>query len=403
MLEDIRAGTLDAVVVWALDRLHRRPMELEEFFDVCEAAGLRHLASVGGDVDLATGDGKLVARIKGAVDAEEIEKLRRRITRKHEELAYAGMPSGGGRAFGYEDDMVTVRPDEAQLIREAMDRVLAGTPLGRICAEWTADGVQTVTGRPWRTTTLRRMLTTGRVAGYRYLKGERVAEAVWPAIVDRAKWERCRQVLLDPQRKMGGRPREYLLTGGLAVCGRCGVRLLARPTDTQQRKYICAKGVQYNGCGKLGRLADPLEALIRDAVLYRLASRELLTALAGAQRGDDRSELYEQLRTAEEKLEKIEVAHFTDGHLSRAGYLAARQTLQTRAEAARRALSQRDGTSFLLDLPAGKQELQARWDASDNSWRRNLVAAVVERVIVNPAVKGRNLFDPSKIDVVWRA
>ncbi len=41
MLADIADGAIDAVVVWHLDRLHRQPRELEEFFEVCDAVGLR--------------------------------------------------------------------------------------------------------------------------------------------------------------------------------------------------------------------------------------------------------------------------------------------------------------------------------------------------------------------------
>ena len=37
MLADIADGAIDAVVVWHLDRLHRQPRELEEFFEVCDA------------------------------------------------------------------------------------------------------------------------------------------------------------------------------------------------------------------------------------------------------------------------------------------------------------------------------------------------------------------------------
>src|SRR4051794_7764795 len=36
MLDDIRAGLVDAVVVWDLDRLHRRPIELEYFIDLAD-------------------------------------------------------------------------------------------------------------------------------------------------------------------------------------------------------------------------------------------------------------------------------------------------------------------------------------------------------------------------------
>ena len=67
MLDDIRAGSVDALVVWNLDRLHRQPKELEEFFEVCDAARLTALASVTGDTDLATHDGRFLARILGAV------------------------------------------------------------------------------------------------------------------------------------------------------------------------------------------------------------------------------------------------------------------------------------------------------------------------------------------------
>lgn len=35
MLEAIQQGEADAVLVWHVDRLHRRPIELEEFVNTC--------------------------------------------------------------------------------------------------------------------------------------------------------------------------------------------------------------------------------------------------------------------------------------------------------------------------------------------------------------------------------
>lgn len=58
LLNALKSHEVDAVLVWHLDRLHRQPRELEEFFEVCDAAGVTHLASVTGDVDLATDDGR---------------------------------------------------------------------------------------------------------------------------------------------------------------------------------------------------------------------------------------------------------------------------------------------------------------------------------------------------------
>ena len=41
MLADIEAGTREAAVVYNLDKLTRRPIELEEFTAICERAGVQ--------------------------------------------------------------------------------------------------------------------------------------------------------------------------------------------------------------------------------------------------------------------------------------------------------------------------------------------------------------------------
>src|SRR5271165_5724161 len=46
LLADLADGLVDAVVVWDLDRLHRRPIELEEFLDLADRRRVA-LASVG--------------------------------------------------------------------------------------------------------------------------------------------------------------------------------------------------------------------------------------------------------------------------------------------------------------------------------------------------------------------
>src|SRR3990170_8440207 len=46
LCEDVKAGAVDALVVWHPDRLHRSPRELEDFFYLCENAGLSHIRTV---------------------------------------------------------------------------------------------------------------------------------------------------------------------------------------------------------------------------------------------------------------------------------------------------------------------------------------------------------------------
>jgi DNA invertase Pin-like site-specific DNA recombinase len=58
MLEDIKSGLVDGVVVWHQDRLVRHPKELEEFCEICDAAGVREMATVTGDIDLPRDSGR---------------------------------------------------------------------------------------------------------------------------------------------------------------------------------------------------------------------------------------------------------------------------------------------------------------------------------------------------------
>ncbi|TDZ97750.1 hypothetical protein CCUG60885_01299 [Mycobacteroides salmoniphilum] len=52
MRADLAAGVHDAVIVYNLDRLHRRPVELEESVALCETAGVNQVATVTADIDL---------------------------------------------------------------------------------------------------------------------------------------------------------------------------------------------------------------------------------------------------------------------------------------------------------------------------------------------------------------
>jgi DNA invertase Pin-like site-specific DNA recombinase len=66
MLADLADGTRDAVIVYNLDRLHRRPIELEAFAALCERVGVTSVATVTADIDLGNDDGLFMARMFAA-------------------------------------------------------------------------------------------------------------------------------------------------------------------------------------------------------------------------------------------------------------------------------------------------------------------------------------------------
>ncbi len=71
MLADLESGARDGMIVYNLDRLHRRPVELEDFVALCESVGVRDVATVTADIDLGNDDGLFMARIFAAFAAKE--------------------------------------------------------------------------------------------------------------------------------------------------------------------------------------------------------------------------------------------------------------------------------------------------------------------------------------------
>src|SRR5262249_13640253 len=128
MVDDLKNGIRDAVVVVDQDRLTRHVRELEDFISLADANGIA-LASVSGEIDLSTSDGRFRARIMGSVARQESEKKSERIQRQRDQAARLGRFGGGPRRYGYENDGVTVRRDEAKVVRDIARRLLAGESL----------------------------------------------------------------------------------------------------------------------------------------------------------------------------------------------------------------------------------------------------------------------------------
>jgi site-specific DNA recombinase len=404
MLKALEAGEITAVAVYDLDRLHRQPRDLERFFDVCDRAGVKDLASVSGDADLGTSDGKLLARIMGAVAAKSSDDTSRRIKRKLDDVAAEGRKHGGNRRFGYEPDGLTIVPAEAELLREAFEAVLAGGTLREIARGWNAAGVATPqkAGAQWSGTTVKQVLTGAHQAGLRRHRGEIVGKGIWPAIFSRAEHERIVGAL-DGER-VRNPVRSSLLTG-LVRCGNCGelmTRNGTQPNGSGGRigTWRCAKRPGYANCGQMSVTATPLEDLITDAVLLRLDGPALGKLISENPSSEQDDEAAQELANAEGRLSEL-AETYADGEISKVEWMKARGKLELRVTAARGRLYRRD-QSGVLSAYAKPGALRGAWPELDVDRRRAVMSAVVESITVNPANRRGPVFDDKRVDVSWR-
>jgi DNA invertase Pin-like site-specific DNA recombinase len=400
MLADLEAGVCDAVLCVDLDRLTRRPAELEHFMELADRRKIA-LANVSGDTDLSTSDGRFKARIMGAVARQESEKKGERVAREAEQAARRGIPRGR-RAFGYEADRVTICEDEARLVREAAARVLAGESVPAVARDWNARRIPTAQGAPagWSSATVAGILRNPRIAGQRAYKGEVVAAGQWQPIIDRATWEAVQGKIRRAARV--GRPSTHLLSG-IARCGRCGGPLWTswkHRGGKRQARYACVKGPGKPGCGGVTVVGEPVDELVRDIVLHALSGPALAKARK-ARKSDDRKQrgAARDLADAEERLQAL-AEMFAAGDIGRREYVAGRDTAKARIAAATKVLDVQHG--IRADLPSDIEALRARWDEGSVEWRRALIGTVVDTITVMATDRPANRFDPERVEVVWR-
>lgn len=392
LLASVRAGETDAIVAWHIDRLTRSPIELEGLITFAERQGLE-LATCSGEVDLATATGRMVARILGATARSESERKAERQRREREQSAKAGKVAGGGlRPFGYERDGITIREVEAQVVREAAQRILAGESLRSVSRDLDARGIPTANGSTWRNPiTLRRTLMSARISGRREHHGEITGDAVWPGIIPVEDNDRLRYLFNQPERGVG-KPsvRTYLLSGILR-CSWCKAGLVGRPRGAL-RRYFCPE------CNRIAVAATPTDNEIRDNVIRALEGPDLQDRLAARRHADP--ELTAAIERDQRKLTELAEAYAADA-FTMAEWRAARDAVEVRLRQQESRLRRAYGPDPLSAFVGTSEHMLDYWQRSNLSQRRAVVLGAIDHVIVQPSTRG-SAWDPARLDIIWR-
>lgn len=292
LLADIKAGRVHAVVVSDADRLHRSPMELEEYINVCEPRKVPTYTIKKGEIDLATSTGRLVARMLGAAARHEWERMVERQQNAKRRNREAGIRVGGSRPFGFQLDgqsSLVIDEHEAPAVREGYRRLLSGEGCYTIAKAWNTAGYRTPVagnrggGNPWQQVTVRQLLKRAVNAGLIEYKGEIVAQGRWEPIVDEDTWRAARAILNSPDRRTTPGPKPRHLLTGVLICGVCdGRRFTAHPSGTAGRPlYICFRdqpGLVRKSC--VARDQEKLDAYVEAIIIERLSRPDAINALA---------------------------------------------------------------------------------------------------------------------------
>lgn len=418
----VRRGDVDRIVVWQSSRLWRNRAERARDIDELSVRRVGVIACKGPDLDLSTAYGRAMAGLLGEFDTMESEVKSERVAAAAADRARKGKPNGG-LGYGWRKDDAgawVVHEPEAAIVREVVDRLLAGESVHGVTADLNERGItppgagfnlarrgrSNPAGTRWGRSSVQKIAVRPANAGLRvHHRGrpdEALLEGAWPALVPRERWERLvarrdsRAGAVSPSRP-GGR-RHLLSYSPVGACGVCGGVLRShalaarKPGHSPQVVYSCVDG------NHVGRSQSKVDELVGAVVVERLTRPDARAWLAG----DD-----EAARAAADRVvslrSQLDAAadSYAEGRITLDGLERITARLRPEIVAADRErvahLAAVD-PDVLAEL-AGPRSAAA-WEAATVAQRHALLEALGVRVSIMPTRRGP-VFRPEDVRIEW--
>lgn len=410
-LEALTAGTVEALVVWKLDRLSRRGVgQVGLILDQLERTGGR-IVSVMDGVDTAHAQGRIIVALLAELARAESANTSTRVrSAKRLQLAQ-GRWLGGRIPWGYriEAGRLWQTPDAAWL-RQMAERATRGESVRSIAAWLTAEGVPAPRGGRWGTSSVAQMLRNPVLAGLQPRgrngrdgvhtddSGQSVVVTDEPILSHGER--RALMMALDGRtgsaggRRAGRRPARSLL-GGLLRCGLC-----TGPMTSAGAYYRCQAATQRRGAcpGVSCPQAEADEYVVRSTLSYlaaldpedevRQAVEVLWAGPAAAQPVAELAELAAAVADVEARMADLEDARYLRGEFP--GAAGSERYSRIRERLAEEAVGLRGRLADLaLPEPAGLPDdaglLREAWDEAPAGLRRQVLDVAVAAAVAKRA------------------
>ena len=402
LVDDLASGAIDAIVVWKLDRLTRRFTKIAEVVQVLEKTGAV-LVSVNDSIDTSTAMGKGVLGLMAAMAESESESTSKRVRRAVESsIARGDMPRGGTRCFGYTKEG-TVDEGEAKALREMVALFLGGTNFRQIGKRLNERGVRTAKDGLWSAMTVGQILRSPRIGGYRLSADKNdLVSGNWKPIIPREDFALLREALANVKPGRTSNEIAHVFTG-LVVCGRCGCRMYVgkwrqpHAGNREFRKYACVKDIERKNCGGVSASYEAVNRIVQ-----RDLAGHVMSLKRASPKGRSTAAMQKDLSMYESRREELVSARYVERSIDEEDFKKAKEALDERIMNLRAAIdrvsSARTGVAAMH-----LRDIDRWWTEASLRDQRALVHWHIERIVIHPARhRGGNVFDPDRVEIIWK-
>jgi site-specific DNA recombinase len=418
-LLDLKAGRIDGIIAWKVDRLTRRRSQVRKLLTLLEESGSR-LATVVEGIDTADPAKREITEIALAIYAgsaeSESEAIGERVSLMHLDRARKGLVQPSSvRPYGHTVDWQALVPAEVKTLHEASERLFQGEASFSIAADFTARAIPKPSGKThWNSNVLRRMLLSPRMVAKREYGGQLFDLEGVPSVFDQETWERLCGVLA--RRSVRSGPVETHLLSSIGRCGLCG-RTLAYHTAGRMSSpaYVCRPRFEGDAaCRKISVSAPHAEQRITVLVVEFLADKERVTKLLRRAAGPELDAIQDRIAELGDSLHALAEALNPPPGVPRMP-LATYYEQAAIIEAERRELHKRMGVTrdaALLAEVLNFEDAAHEWETRSLHWKRTILKLITERIVIEPRGKllpkddprfrpGFNGFDPERVQIAF--
>lgn len=320
LLDDVRAGKIDVVLVYRVDRFSRSLRDLQDLIETLEDHDVAFISATE-PFDTSNSMGRMILNILGVFAEFERAVLIDRIRSGNAAKASRGEWVGGKPPYGYEvtdGKTLKVIDSEASVVREifrmCMDKNMGGLAIAMALND---AGYRSRGKTMWDSKKVIGILRRPTYAGW-IVHHDETFPGLHPAIIDPDVFDKVQEILDERGTPWDRRSDafDYYLTG-LLKCTNCGSSMIAERTNSgsgnSYRYYICRrrKMVARTACHSPRISADVLEKAVMDALISVYSDYGLFTAAAEraiAARADTLPKTKERLAGVEAEIVQVESA-----------------------------------------------------------------------------------------------
>ena len=417
MLQDMKAGKINYIVAYKLDRITRSVRDLEELISVLEQYNCFLLCDRD-DVNTSTANGRFFVRMLTVLSQLEIEIVSER-TKFGLNGAIKSGHIPGQRPFGYtksEDKKMIVDNATRPYVEKIFDMYLEGKSFQQIANYFKENNIYPK--KKWRDTTIQKIIDNkiymGDYEQYKRIgKQENLEPIVYMNVVEpiisRAKWEECQKQKERNQRTYT-RDRIYTFFQRLK-CPSCGRIMKCKGSGGTKRKYMYYTCEHCHINFNENYVEELLESFIYDLLEYDMAVKKFfLPILEDKNNKIDTTTIDKEIRTLEKQRDRIKQAYikgivemedFKEDYKLIEDKLANLENkklelvnLETFNYSPHELLAQRDlEREKMIRLDTLNPLLKSKWNDMDKSEKQEFISKFIDTIEIKKDSKGNLILE----------